>query len=98
MLLRSSAELVGERPELPSGGVAIKPLITYRCCVRKSRKPVGMLTSPFPFPPLKGTLVEGQVDKHRCTGCFNVEGTLNKKLQMGSGEGEVAGAGMESTG
>lgn len=41
---------------------------------------VGMLTSPFPFPPLKGT-GEGQVGKHRCMGCLKFEGTLDKKLR-----------------
>ena len=50
---------------------------------------------PFPFPSSKGTLVEGQVDKHRCP--LTVEGALNKKLPMGSGEGEAAGVGVEST-
>lgn len=53
-----------------------------------------MLTLPFSFPSLKGTLVEGQVEKHRC---LTVEGALNKKLLMGSGEGEATGVGVEGT-
>lgn len=39
-----------------------------------------MGTLTLPFPPLKGTLVEGQVDKHRR---LTVEGVVNQKAPHG---------------